>query len=75
MIARTTATSGACLPVLGLCCVLVVASSCGVGSRLGDGVTKDGLLRLRPGLDEAQVVERLGPPLTRQEKGLSYLRR
>jgi len=26
-------------------------------------------LRLRPGLDESQVVEHLGPPLVRQEKG------
>jgi hypothetical protein len=39
-----------------------------VGSQVASGVTRDGLERLRPGMDEQTVVAMIGAPLWEREK-------
>lgn len=51
------------------CCVLVLAFSTGwlVRPRLGSGVNRAGLLKLRTGMSEAEIQQLLGPPLSRRK--------
>ena len=50
----------------GICCLVLLAGFCDAGSRLAEGVTKQGLLELRPGLSRDQVTDLIGEPLTEE---------
>lgn len=48
--------------------VLASWSFCtGIGSRLAPELTREGLLKLRPGMTEQEVLDLLGPPLGREK--------
>ncbi len=54
--------------ILALAAIGAVASLWDIGSEVAAGVSKEGLLALRPGMAEAEIHRLLGEPLSRRER-------